>query len=194
MSNRVFRLLEREELIALYNEHMTRDFPKAELKPLAGILGLLDRNQYLPYGLFQDEDLLSYALFWQTGADDHYMMLDYFAVLPEGRNLGTGGTLLHEMLETFCSDGRGIFGEVEIPDTGDDEVDALRRRRLGFYHRAGLREMDFHTKVWGVPYIVLAYGPEISSQALMETTRKLYHNVFSDAIYQREVFIPWRKA
>ncbi len=186
-----FRLLTGPELEELYREHMRRDFPAAELKPLPRLLALLERGEYEPYGLFADGKLKAFALFWKTpGAD--WVMLDYFAVLPAGRNQGTGSALLRDMLDRFCRDGRGVFGEVEIPDTGDGAVDELRRRRIGFYHRAGLREMGFRTKVFGVPYLILAYGPEVSDETLMETERRLYRAAFPDAAaYEKNIFIPW---
>lgn len=190
MSDRQFRLLSVPELEELYTRHMERDFPPDELKPLSRLKELMAAGLYEPYGLFEDGALKAYALYWRAGRDP-YVMLDYFAVLPEGRNSGVGSVLLGEMLERFCRNGGGVFGEVEIPDTGDEAVDSLRRRRLGFYARAGLRQIGYRTKVLGVPYIVLAYGPEIPDEALMETHRKLYHSAFPDDVYAREVFIPY---
>ncbi len=194
MKDRAFRLLTAEELQALYNTHMKRDFPADELKLLSDLLSLLERGEYEPYALFEDGALIAYAIYWRTPGDP-WVMLDYFAVVPERRNGGVGGTLLREMLEHFCQNGGGVFGEVEIPDTGDKAVDTLRRRRLGFYDRAGMRQMGFRTKIFGVPYIVLAYGPEVSDEALMETIRKLYRSVYPDpAIYEKNIFIPWEQS
>ena len=189
MRDTQFRLLSPEELERLFHSHMKRDFPPDELKPLSRLLELMARGEYEPYGLFREGELAAYALYWKAG-EDPYVMLDYFAVLPEGRNQGTGSELQGRMLDQFCQGGHGVFGEVEIPDTGDEEVDALRRRRLGFYRRAGLREMGYRTQVFGVPYIVLAYGPDISDEALMVTHRKLYHSAFPDHIYEKQVFVP----
>ena len=174
MAEREFRLLTRAELTELYKTHMERDFPEAELKSLPRLLGLMDRGGYEPYGLFQDGELAAYALYWRVG-EEPYVMLDYFAVVPEGRNKGTGSALLRE-----------------IPDTGDEEVDALRRRRLGFYARAGLRQAGFRTKIFGVPFLVLRYGPEISDEALMGIARALYWDGVGDpALYEKNVLIPY---
>lgn len=192
MENKTFRLLTAEELTELYETHMRRDFPPDELKPLSRLLALMERGDYEPYGLFDaDGTLLAYALYWRSG-EDPWVMLDYFAVMPEKRNMGTGSALLREMLDRFCGDGRGVYGEVEIPETGEAAVDALRRRRLGFYARAGLRQMGFRTKVFGVPFLVLAYGPEVSDGELMEAARKLYRGAFPDpAVYDKHIFIPY---
>ena len=191
MGEREFRLLTGEELKELYEEHMRRDFPTDELKPLAVLLAMMGRGEYEPYGLFQGGELLAYALYWRS-AGEKYVMLDYFAVMPEIRSQGIGSALLRDMLERFCKEGGGVFGEVEVPETGDEAVDALRRRRLGFYARAGMERRGYRTRVFGVPYLVLSYGPEISDGALMETARKLYRSAFPDgSVYEKHVMIPW---
>lgn len=189
MTKEEFRLLTREELRELYDQHMKRDFPPDELKPLNRLLELLDRGVYEPYALFRENRLIAYALYWRTG-EDPYVMLDYFAVIPEERNKGAGSALLRDMLERFCQNGGGVFGEVEAPISGDAETDALRRRRLGFYARAGLRRMEYTSRIFGVPFVIIVYGPEISEAALMETHRKLYRQVLSEAEYNKNVLIP----
>lgn len=191
MNDRTLRLLSAEEVKQLYTDHMKRDFPADELKPLATLLGLTEKGCYQSYGLFDQNGLMAYALYWSCPGDA-YVMLDYFAVLPQYRNGGVGSEMLREMLERFCQNGGGVFGEVEVPNTGDEAVDALRRRRLGFYGRAGMRIMGFQTKVFGVPYHVIAYGPEISDEDLMEVDRRLYRSAFPDQkVYDKHIFIPY---
>ena len=101
MRDTQFRLLSPEELERLFHSHMKRDFPPDELKPLSRLLELMARGEYEPYGLFREGELAAYALYWKAG-EDPYVMLDYFAVLPEGRNQGTGSELLGRMLDQFC--------------------------------------------------------------------------------------------
>lgn len=187
--NGEFRLLTAQEMAWVHENHMKRDFPPAELKPLSRLQKMLEDGLYAPYALFQDGELVAYAFYWMAG--DPYVMLDYFAVVPERRNAGTGGQLLREMLDRFCVDGHGVFGEVEIPNTGIPEVDDLRQRRLNFYLRAGLRKMGFTTKIFGVPYIVLSYGPEISDEELIQVNRRVYGSAIPKEKYDKSIFIPW---
>lgn len=191
MTGDLFRPLAAGELPELYETHMRRDFPPAELKSLSLLQSLTAQGLYAPYGLFRRGELLAYALYWRAPGHP-YVMLDYFAVLPRQRNQGEGSALLGDMLARFCRDGGGVFGEVEIPNTGDEAVDALRRRRLGFYARAGLRRMGYTTRIFTVPFLVLAFGPEISDRALMETHRAIYRQACPDpARYAEHIFIPW---
>ena len=146
-----FRLLSAQEMAWLHENHMKRDFPPAELKPIALLEKMRSEGRYEPYALFQNGELTAYAFYWTAG--EPYVLLDYFAVVPERRNTGAGSQLLREMLDRFCVNGHGVFGEVEIPDTGVAEVDELRQRRLNFYFRAGLQKRGFTTKIFSVPFM-----------------------------------------
>lgn len=196
MGEKIFRLLSREELEQVYRVHMTRDFPPEERKPLSRIQALTERGFYKPYGLFDEGgELLAYAFYCGTGEDDPYVMLDYLAVTEGRRNQGTGSAFLREMLDRSCADGRGVFGEAECPDTGDEETDALRRRRLGFYDRCGLRRAGFTERAFGVHYVVLLYGPDISDEDLMDISRRIYRVMVPDeAVYRANIVIPAEEA
>ncbi len=194
MSEQVFRLLNKREVKELYTNRMKEDFPPDELKPLATFLSLMERGIYEPYALFEDGKLVAYAFYWKAEEEKPYVMLDYFAVVPQERNKGRGSALLREMLERFCQGGKGVFGEVEVPDTGDQAVEDLRRRRIGFYRRSGMRVLDFKTKCFGVPFHVIAYGPAIPDGELMEIDRAIYRTACIDeADFQKNIFIPWSK-
>lgn len=190
MLNGEFRLLTDQELVRVYHEHMRRDFPADELKPLSYLQKMRADGHYDPYALFREGEVVGYAFYWKAG--ESYMLLDYFAVTPEERNKGTGGALLRDMLEHFCVDGRGVFCEAEIPNSGDPEVDALRTRRVNFYKRNGMKQMGFTTKIFNVPYVVLAHGPEISDEELMEIDRHIYRSGLPTAVYEKNVVIPWK--
>ncbi len=73
-------------------------------------------------------------------------------------------------------------------------MDDLRRRRIGFYKRAGMRVLGFKTKCFGVPFHVIAYGPEIPDGELMEIDRAIYRTACIDeADFQKNIHIPWSK-
>ena len=184
-----FRLLTADEMAQVYHQHMKFDFPPDELKPLKRLQTMLESGNYAPYALLREGEVVAYAFYWTAG--DSYAMLDYFAVVRSHRNQGVGGELLQEMLARFCVDGRGVFGEVEMPISGDPEVDALRNRRLNFYLRNGMRWAGFYTKVFGVPYVMICCGPDIAPEELMEVDRRIYRSALSPAMYEKNIFIPW---
>ena len=60
----------KEDLAALYENEMTTDFPKAELKPLRAMLRLMDLGRYHPLLVTEGSQPLGYALAWLTEFED----------------------------------------------------------------------------------------------------------------------------
>ena len=122
------KLLNKTELTDLYRSDLVRDFPKSELKPLKGMLSLMDRGKYEPLAVLEGERLIGYAMVWlppeRKGA-----LLEYFGVRPRYRNGGVGGRVLDLLTERYGQ----LFGEAEAPCDEDPAVNGLRRRRLAFY-------------------------------------------------------------
>ena len=58
------QLLNKEELTALYQNEMTADFPRAELKPLRAMLRLMDMGRYDPLLVTDCGRPVGYALAW----------------------------------------------------------------------------------------------------------------------------------
>ena len=62
--------------------------------------------------------------------DSRVLLLDYFAVTPELRGRGVGSAFLAALdavLGGVC-----ILGEVEMPDSHDAGLNAMRLRRIAF--------------------------------------------------------------
>jgi GNAT superfamily N-acetyltransferase len=65
------------------------------------------------------------VFYWET---EHFLFLEHLATRPDKRGQGFGAAAL----ELLKAKGKPIVLEIEPP------VDALTRRRLGFYERNGL--------------------------------------------------------
>ena len=127
------RKLNESALRGIYDAYMHEAFPPAELKPLAVMLRLMERGRYLCYGYYRNGRLAAYAFFYRH--DSRVLLLDYFAVTPELRGRGVGSAFLAALdavLGGVC-----ILGEVEMPDSHDAGLNAMRLRRIAFYERAG---------------------------------------------------------
>ncbi len=126
------RKLNESALRGIYDAYMHEAFPPAELKPLAVMLRLMERGRYLCYGYYRNGRLAAYAFFYRH--DSRVLLLDYFAVTPELRGRGVGSAFLAALdavLGGVC-----ILGEVEMPDSHDAGLNAMRLRRIAFYERA----------------------------------------------------------
>ena len=56
----MFEVQNNEQIVSIYNEYMTSDFPEDELKPLAQILSMVNEGTCTFYALRQNEEVLSY--------------------------------------------------------------------------------------------------------------------------------------
>ena len=179
------RLLNKEELTALYQNEMTADFPHAELKPLTAMLRLMDMGRYDPLLVTEHGEPVGYALVWlpenREGA-----LLEYFGVLRGLRNGGLGTKILALLVERYGQ----IFGEAEKPNSDDPEENDLRRRRIAFYERNGFRVLDYECALFGVHFNCLYRGPETDDRKVQDLHRSVYAAYFSEEHMARYIQIP----
>ena len=179
------KLLNKEELRELFQNEMVYDFPKDELKPLSAMYRLMDLDMYDPLLVLQDGEAVGYALAWLP-RDRNGALLDYFGVLRGKRNAGLGTRILHLLAERYGC----IFGEVEAPVSDDPAENDLRRRRIGFYLRNGLRQLDYDCALFGVHYHCLYLGPETDDRKIEAMHRAVYSDYYSSEHFARFVQFP----
>jgi GNAT superfamily N-acetyltransferase len=139
-----WRLLTAAELARVYEQQMRRDFPAAELKPLAMLQHTLESGAGYAWGVFAGGEaaaqtlanLAAYLLMVRP-AGCPVSQLDYFAVLPAFRARGLGSRLLAE-LPAKEQGAAAILIEAECPEHAPDAP--MAHRRLGFYARAGAQD------------------------------------------------------
>ncbi len=179
---KMLTLLKLEEIKAIYNKYMVKDFPPDELKPLSSILDMLRRNIYACYGLFEGEILLAYA--YLTVLDD-FVLVDYLAVVPENRGNGIGTKLLSE-LKGILKD-KTVIIECENPDFATNTQDKTTKlRRIEFYKRSGFTLSGITSRLFDVEYVILSY-PECENIAL--GLEKLYTNMLGEKLCSKKLIV-----
>lgn len=183
------RDLTREELKSVYETEMVHAFPPAELKPLSAMEKLLDRGRYRPLGLFEEDGtLVSYLLLW-TDESGQYALGDYLGTVTGRRNGGLGAKFLHMVFGSF-PEFKCILGEAEAPGPeASEEENALRRRRLAFYERNGMRYLNYDCALFGVHYRCLVYG-DVSDEEVLEAHRRIYAEQFPPERLKQYIQIP----
>lgn len=181
------RLLNKDELTALYQNEMTVDFPRAELKPLAAMLRLMDMGRYEPLLVTENGEPVGYALAWLPEGGEG-ALLDYFGVLRGLRNGGLGTKILALLMERYGQ----IFGEAEAPCSDDPAENDLCRRRIAFYERSGFRVLDYECALFGVHFNCLYRGPETDDRRVEAMHRGVYAGYFSPAHMERYIQLPLR--
>ena len=179
------KLLNKEELTRLYQTEMVFDFPKSELKPLSGMLRLMDLGRYEPLLALEGDEPLGYALVWLS-QDREGVLLEYLGILRGKRNGGLGGKLLALLGERY----RGMFGEVEALDSPDKAENELRRHRVGFYLRNGFRLLDYECALFGVHFNCIYHGPETDDRKVQAMHRSVYADYFSPGHMERYIQLP----
>lgn len=181
------RELSRQELAALYRDELVHTFPPAELKPLPAMERLMDRGCYRPLGMFEDGVPVSYMLLW-TDQSGQYALMDYLGTTANRRGGGLGGRFLREIFAAH-PEYKCVLVESEAPNSGEKDVDALRRRRLAFYERSGLRRLNYDCALFGVRYRCLVHG-EVSGEEALRAHQAIYAQQFSHAHLAQYIQIP----
>lgn len=180
------KLLSKEELTALYQNEMTADFPRSELKPLKAMLRLMDMDRYDPLLVTQGGQPLGYAMVWLPEGREG-ALLEYLGVLRGKRNGGLGTKILALLAQRYGQ----LFGEAEAPcPEASPEENDLRRRRIAFYERNGFRVLDYQCALFGVRFHCLYRGPETDDRKVEALHRGVYAGYFSPAHMERYIQLP----
>ena len=179
------KLLNKEELASLYKTEMVFDFPKAELKPLSGMLRLMERGHYEPLLALENGEAVGYAIMWLS-RNERGALLEYLGVLRGKRNGGGGGRILSLL---GGRDGQ-LFGEVEAPDSQDSAENDLRCRRVGFYLRNGFRVLDYECALFGVHFKCIYLGEETNDRRVESMHRNIYASYFSAGHMEKYIQLP----
>lgn len=180
------KLLNKEELCRLYNDEMVFDFPKSELKPIKGMLRLMDMGLYEPLSVMDGERAVGYAIVWLPEKREDGVLLEYFGVLRGMRNAGLGSRILTLLRERYGQ----IFGEAEAPTSQDPQENELRSHRIGFYLRNGFRVLDYECALFGVHFKCLYLGPEQDDRRIEAVHRGVYAAYFSPEHFRKFIQFP----
>jgi GNAT superfamily N-acetyltransferase len=173
-----FRALNKEERAALYQEHMCRDFPDNELKPLEMLEDLQAKGISRIWGCFYQGELSGYYVLVQEPGQP-MILLDYLAVVPERRGCGSGSMILRHLREEL-KEGEYLFIESERPEAAETpEEQEIRQRRVSFYQRNGGQKTPLKVVLFGVDYVIFTLGRKeaATGQELERAYRSLYEQM-----------------
>ena len=102
------RLMQMEEFRKLYDTSMKKHFPPDELKPFSIMEKAVREGNYFPHGYYEDGECRAYTCLIKNG--DFYL-LDYFAVMEDGRGKGNEDSVASEYLSA-CR-GKGAWAGMQ---------------------------------------------------------------------------------
>jgi GNAT superfamily N-acetyltransferase len=174
-----------EEIEEIYKEHMKKDFPPEELKPIDIIKKLIKKKIYMCYGLYDNDKLLAYALLVISKS---YLLIDYYAVCKEYRSAGVGSEFLNLLKEQF-KDYNGIIVEVEKVECAPDEEErVIRERRITFYNRNGMRMTNISVLLFNVNFSIMCFcNDELDDGCIREGLEDIYKQIIPENLYSKYV-------
>lgn len=162
------RRLHLEEVQQIYRIYLSQHFAKNEIKPLENIEKMWNGHNYFAIGIFQEDTkkLMGYALLCGC-KDSDMVLLDYYAILKEYRQLGIGSYFLEHMGELLKEEFCAILIETEdIRCAANEEEKIERERRNMFYERNGAVKAGLRSEIYTARYevYVLPTGENLLSQ------------------------------
>ena len=130
-------------------------FPKEERKPFWLMMKKTKLGEMEILAIKDGAELLGLMI---TIPRDKYVLIDYFAVLPEKRCGGVGTEALKLLGEYYGE--KTLVIEIETPNETAPNNDE-RIRRNGFYHRCGFKEVGVDILLFGVEMKLLTRGDSI---------------------------------
>lgn len=179
------RIPTREQLCAVYARDMVSAFVPADLRALRNIEKLWDEGWYLPYCLFDGEEILG-ECFMCVG-EPGWAVLDYLCVPEHLRNGGLGGRMLSMIQEIDKS--IVVLGECEAPIHAEDPE--LAARRLNFYLRSGARLAGYDVDMYGTHDRTLYWADrELPDEELMKHHVFIHRHSFAPDKFEKYILIP----
>ncbi|HEX9027354.1 MAG TPA: GNAT family N-acetyltransferase [Clostridium sp.] len=182
--------LSNEDIGKVYNMHMIVDFPSEELKPIDVIQNLIKRKNYICYGLYNNEELLAYAF---LATSKLYLLIDYYSVCAKYRNKGIGSEFLN-ILKEHCKNYNGIIVEVENIECARDETEKIvRKRRIDFYRKNGMRMTKILSKLFNVNYSIMCLcNIEIDDSVIYAELKNIYKEMIPSKFYSKYVEVRYK--
>lgn len=184
--NPALRKADADEL-KLFYDWMGKQFHPGELKSYAHIWNMCERGLYAAYGLWNEGELIAYALLANT-ADGKKHMLDYYAVLPQYQDRGVGSRFLAMLSEELPGD--AILFEVEDPDYAPDpEEEAHWRRRIRFYETNGCLHTKVKLNLYGFDYTLMQLPQQrrLTDAEVHAAMMEIYHTFSPPEMYAKYV-------
>ncbi len=148
------RKLNCSEFKEIFRKYTRNDFPLMELRPWFAIRHSWKQGHYAAYSYEEDGQTVAYATIY-SGDNIPYLLLDFFAVIPERRGHGIGSAFLNDLQHTITG-ASGIFIEAEAPDACDDfNEKSKREKRISFYIKNGVVNAGVGCRLFNVDYCML---------------------------------------
>ena len=183
MVRKMIRSMTEDELKIIYHQYMINDFPDNERKPLNVIQSRHNKKENYCICYFEDNVMKGYSIL-EFCEENRSLLMDYFAIIPEYRNQGTGTRFLNEMKVYFYEwDALFIESETAVTQTAE--------KRLCFYQKAGALISGDRVHLYHVDYEIMCISlkRQILNHEVKELMSQLYQKIYPK-VFQK-LYLRW---
>lgn len=132
-------------------EYYIEIFPEEERKPIKWLETSYEKKCTKFIEILYNNIFVGFMILHKV-KDKGYLVLEYFAILPQYRNNKIGTKALKVLLEQE-KENSGVFIEIEKVGLGkDEEENRLREKRKKFYEEIGFKKLSFDLFLFNVMY------------------------------------------
>lgn len=157
-------------------------FPEIERKSYANLKRLYDKNIVDMIEIIEEEQFVGFFMV-NFLKNNPYILLDYFAILPNYQSRGYGRKAI-KLLKEMYQDYDGIYIEIEKVGNGDNEKEnQIRKRRAKFYENLGFEKLEFEIELFTVlfsTYMLPCSKNEFSNEEVKKGVFSIYNAVLGE--------------
>lgn len=147
-------------------EYYLAIFPDDERKSLELLQSSYERHYTTIIKILNSDTLIGFMVL-NRAKENGYVVLDFFAILPQYRNKGFGTKALQILLEQERKND-GVFIEIEKVGCGNTTEDNVRReKRKDFYERLGFKKLNYDLHLFGVLFTPYLYSDKNYDESIV---------------------------
>lgn len=152
-------------------------FPEEERKPIE-LIEKSYQNGYIKIIKIMHQETLVGFMTLNRVKENGYVILEYFAILPQFREKGFGTKALQLLIEQEKNH-NGIFVEIEKVGLGKDEKEnQFRKRRQQFYEKLGFKKLNFDLFLFDVIYEPYLFSNvDMEEETMIEQIFDIYKTI-----------------
>lgn len=174
----------KEVLLYQIKELYLQAFPKEERKPFELIEKLQEEGKAQIFVVTDEErEFCGLAITLHNG---NYVLLDYFAILPQKRGSGIGSCVIQLLKQRYKD--KIFFLEIEETEKMEDvseEEQKLRVRRKRFYLENGMKDSTLRVSLFGVLMEILSDGTPLTFEEYYE----LYKTTVGENFIKKRILL-----
>lgn len=157
-------------------------FPEIERKSYTNLKKSYDKNIVDMIEIIEEDQFVGFFMV-NFLKNNPYILLDYFAILPNYQSRGHGKKAV-KLLKEMYQDYDGIYIEIEkVGNEDNEEENKIRQRRAKFYENLGFVKLGFDIELFTVlfsTYMLPCSKNEFSNEEVIKGVGSMYNAILGE--------------